>query len=391
MECVVNKTSLKELLPKEFPYISDPLPTHGIVSITNRCNLSCPYCFHSQSDYDMTLETMEHTIRYLLSNAAITNKKASVSFFGGEPLLRFYEIIYPIVTKYQDAVEWTMTTNGTLLTEQIIDFCKDNNIQILLSIDGCKNVQDIQRPMKSQESSFDKLKNIIPYLLLKLPNTTFRSTITKFSLPYLAENIKTAQKFGFKQITLIPNLFEEWGTEDYRLWERFIDDEAIHIMQCLAWEEPFGYLLTNLTNGVKELKYQEYNQILKLPIEGCGMGNYGIGISPDGSLHPCQEDNGLNIVNSIGDIYKGIDKELHLEYSKKIYDKWLEFIETIDELPGSTNFKLFYANSYCSNRLREGYAANNTQTYYLRALHRACSRLYAHYHHSLHPIANLIF
>lgn len=391
MDCSAKRTSLKELIPEQFSYIENPTPTHGIVSITNRCNLACPYCFHTQSKTDMTLETMEMTVRYLLSNAAIANKKASISFFGGEPLLRFDDIIYPIVKKYKNALNWTITTNGTLLTTSIIDFCKENNIEILLSIDGCKEVQDNQRPMQNGESSFDKLKNIIPYLLLKMPNTTFRSTITRSSLPYLKENIETARKFGFKKITLVPNLFEEWQPQDYYLWETFIDDEAIKIMQHLAWEEPFEYLLTNLTSGVKALKAQEYNQVLKFPNEGCGMGNYGIGISVDGSLHPCQEDNGQNEYQKIGDIYQGINSELHKQYCENIYNNWLIYIETIDALMGSTNFKLFYVNSYCANRVKENLAANITQTHYMRALHKACSRLYAHYHHSLHPIANRIF
>lgn len=391
MNCDTERASLKELIPEQLFCVQDPLPTHGIVSITNRCNLACPYCFHQQSDCDMTLETMEMTIRYLLSNAARANRKASVSFFGGEPLLRFHDIIYPIVTKYGDAIEWSITTNGTLLTEQIIDFCKDFNIVILLSIDGCKNVQDIQRPLKDGNSSFDKLKNIIPYLLLKMPDTIFRSTITKFSLPHLKESVEVAKNFGFRRITLVPNLFEEWSSEDFYTWERFIDDEAIRLMQCLIWEEPFEYLLTNLTSGVSDLKIQEYNQVLKLPCEGCGMGNYGIGVSPDGSLHPCQEENGLNSINSIGNIYTGIDLEKHYDYHANVNSQWLKFIETIDNLPGSTNFKLFYANAYCSTRLKEGLAANITQTHYMRALHKACARLYAHYHHSLHPIANIIF
>ncbi len=391
MSCSTERASLMDLVPDQFLFLENPLPTHGIVSITNRCNLACPYCFHSQSNEDMTLETMEMTIRYLLSNAAIANKKATVSFFGGEPLLKFNDIIYPIVKKYGDALNWTITTNGTLLTTHIIDFCKENNIEILLSIDGCKIVQDNQRPLQNGESSFDKLKDIIPYLLLKMPNTTFRSTITRFSLPYLKESIEIAEKLGFKRVTLVPNLFEEWQPEDYYLWERFIDDEAIKIMQHLSWGEPFNYLLTNLTTGVKALKEQEYNQILRLPNEGCGMGNYGIGVSVDGSLHPCQEDNGLNTKNSVGNIYSGIDINLLRQYGEKVYNQWLNFIETIDNLPGSTNFKLFYANNYCANRIKESLAANITQTYYIRALHRACARLYAHYHHSLHPIANCIF
>jgi sulfatase maturation enzyme AslB (radical SAM superfamily) len=63
--------SIFELPLAEFSYNTNmALPTHGIMSITNRCNLSCPYCFHTQSEKDMTLETADMAIRYILSNAA---------------------------------------------------------------------------------------------------------------------------------------------------------------------------------------------------------------------------------------------------------------------------------------------------------------------------------
>ena len=381
-----NSYSLKELIT-EYKYNDKLLPIHGILSVTNRCNLSCPYCFHSQTEKDIDFYTADMAVRYIIMNATIQKVKPSISFFGGEPLLMFNEIIKPLINKYQDSINWTITTNGTLLTENIIDFFTENNVSILLSIDGCKEVQDIQRPLKNKESSFNKLKNIIPYLLLKQPNTIFRSTISRYSLDYLNKNIETAKNFGFKYITLVPNLFEEWQPEDFYKWEQFIDNEAIKLFQKISWEEPFDYILMNLKNGIQEINNSNKNPFLKNPIDSCGMGFKGIGISPEGKLHPCQEENGLNNINIIGDIYYGINKELHEKYCQNIYNKWLKYIDDIDSIPGSSNFKLFYGNNVCNTRLKDDFAFNNTQTYFLRVIHKACSRLYYNFNLSLNPRA----
>ena len=178
----------------------------------------------------MSFKTADDIAKYLLSNAIPNKIRPGITFFGGEPLLRFEEIIKPLVLKYKDAFGWSITTNGTLLTEQIIDFCVEHDISILLSIDGGEVIQKAQRPFHNGESSFTKIKNILPYLVLKMPNTTFRSTLTKFSLDHMDEIIDVITTYGFRYWTLIPNLFEEWDESDFEKWESFIDKEAIKIM-----------------------------------------------------------------------------------------------------------------------------------------------------------------
>lgn len=385
--------SILDLIPSEIKFIEEEaLPYSAIMSVTNRCNLSCPYCFHEQSSVDMTYETADMAVKYIISNAIRVNKTPFIAFFGGEPLLRFDEVIKPLVKKYKHSIQWGITTNGTLLNNEIIDFCYEYNIDILLSIDGCKQVQDIQRPIKNQDSSFDLIKNNIPYLLLKKPNTVFRSTITKYSLPYLNESIDFAVKSGFKYITLVPNLFETWNEADRKLWESFIDNEAIKLMQCFSWEEPIPYILNNLVNGVNDLANQEKTQALINPFSRCGMGFNCIGISPEGFLHPCQEENGQHENKSIGNIYSGIDVKLHKLYCEDIKEKWINYLKNIDEnQDGSNNFKLFFANSYCSTRLKDNLAYCKTQAYYLKPLHRACSVLYQHYRYTLNPMALKVF
>jgi len=107
-----NCSSLKELITN-YKY-NNLLPIHGILSVTNRCNLNCSYCFHKQNEIDINFYTADMAIKYIISNATIQKVKPNISFFGGEPLLLFDEIIKPLINKYKDSINWTITTNGTL-------------------------------------------------------------------------------------------------------------------------------------------------------------------------------------------------------------------------------------------------------------------------------------
>ena len=116
-----------------------------------------------------------------------------------------------------------------------------------------------------------------------------------------------------------------------------------------------------MVDNVQLLDYQESQDELQSPMSKCGMGLYGIGISINGDLHPCQEENGMNEVASIGNIYDGLNYEAHEKYCENIYDNWIEYLKNIDRLSeNSLSFKLFLANNYCSTRLKDNFAFNNT-------------------------------
>lgn len=386
--------SLLELLPgTEYQYDAKIMsfPTTGIVSVTNRCNLACPYCFNKQNGVDMDFETADMTARFLLANAAITKRKPTFNFFGGEPLLKFDDIIVPLVNKYNDAFSWGMTTNGTLLDEGIVDWLYKHHIQLLLSVDGCKQIQDKQRPMHNGKSSFDILAKILPYLLIYYPDITFRSTLTRDSLYFLDESIETIENFRFSNFTLIPNLFELWQHNDYLLWKNFIDKQAIKIMRYLSLQQPLKTRCNNLITGVREIELLNTNGQLKSPLTGCGMGIIGVGVSPDGHLHACQEENSLNSQDAIGDIITGIDVKKQEAYCHNLYNNWIDYIKKVDQLDTSPNFKLYYANSYCSTRLKDGFACNTTQTAFLKGIHQSATRLYLNYHLTLNPYAQQLF
>lgn len=384
-----EELSLAQLISNiEFVYDNDLMihPTSGIMSVTNRCNLQCPYCFHTQSNIDMTFETADRAAQYLIVNSVIMQKRPSIGFFGGEPLLQFNNIIKPLVEKYNNIFDWSITTNGTLLTENIIDFCNQYNISVLLSIDGGEIIQNKQRPLKDGNKSFDLIKKNLPYLLVKKPDTVFRSTITKFSLLHLNEIIETVQRYGFKNMTLIPNGFETWDDTDFCLWRDFVDREGIKIMRHILLDEKLDYHFTNLIDAYHTVLDIENIPKLKNPLSCCGLGIKGIGISPTGELFPCQENNGKDSEESIGNIYSGIDIIKHKNYCLKFYEYWKQYVQQINNSNnGTNNFKLFFANHFCSKRLLENLAYSNTYIYYLKPIHQTCSRFLYNFNYSLHP------
>lgn len=364
-------------------------PVQAIYSLTDNCNLRCPYCFSCRHENKTTFEIADSVAKFVIENSKKNNKRPGITFFGGEPLLMYDEIIKPLVLKYEDALEWSITTNGTLLTEEIIDFFYEHKVGLLLSMDGVKEVQDKQRPMVNG-SSFDKLKDIIPYLLYRFPETTFRATVTKYSLDYLQETKDFIEKMGFKFYTLIPNFFEEWSEEDYKKWQYFLDSCGIELLGKIIDEEPLKAVPNMLTMAVNELiEYGEDPKLLP-PAERCGMGHYGVGVSFDGKLHPCQEDNStLDFI--IGDIYDGVDIEKQKEYYDLLYSKFTEYIERINQMEVTNAFKLYLARGYCPTRLREGKADSTSALLSLKGLFLAASRLKETCEYSMHPMCKQLF
>ena len=196
-------------------------PTCICLNVTDSCNLACKYCFVQQKPHFMTIDLAKQTIDWLINNLIKRNElpnvdkleKVDVTFFGGEPTLLYDDIIVPLVQyaeeKYLNKVQFSITTNGTLLNKNRIDFLSNHNIIPLLSIDGAKETQDFNRPQRNGKGSFDLVEANIDYLLDKFPNTTFRATLYQPTVKNLYKNYLYATKKGFKNIFICPNAREK--------------------------------------------------------------------------------------------------------------------------------------------------------------------------------------
>lgn len=300
-----------------------PKITSTFLIITNQCNLACRYCFVHQNKENMTYETALDAVNFLIRNSEIQNDTPSINFFGGEPLLRWNEIIVPLTKyirdNYKKPFNLSMTSNCILMTEEKLEFMKENNIGLLFSIDGDKITQDYNRPLHNDKSSFDILEPKIPIILKYYPNMTFRATIYEDTCQYTFKNMKFAVENGFNNMFFIPNVFNDWSDSNKAILKQQI--------------KMFGdYFIENARNGkiirlnnfdtemfkIRRINDSIKNNTYRIGQNNAGYGKCGLGsskfasISTNGDLYGCQElvtnkDNGNFFY--IGNIYTGVDEK----------------------------------------------------------------------------------
>ena len=256
--------------------------THICLNVTDDCNLHCKYCFVEQHPHYMTYQVAKDAVDWIYNNLqkkrelgyCEKNDMGSVNFFGGEPTLMWDQIIVPITKyikkNYKDDIFLGITTNGTLLNEERIKFLKDNQINLLLSIDGGPDTQNQNRPCKDPKlKSFDLVSKNIPKILEYYPNVTFRATIDQYFLN-----------------NQVPPL-------SYELINRSFS--------YIKWIDTQRMMKNTLYHGDKLC-------------ERCGLGvNYG-SIAYDGTIYGCQEQDSRSTsdIFKLGNIYTGgIEAERH--------------------------------------------------------------------------------
>lgn len=315
--------------------------TKACLNITDACNLCCRYCFVEQHPHFMSLQTAKDSADWLYQNLQIKKEKGyaqkddkcTIVFFGGEPMLLYDEIIVPLVTyckeKYPDSFIFGMTTNTTLLYKERVDFLYDNNIFPLLSIDGIKSTQDYNRPCRDGTSSFDKVYANLPYILEKMPNLAFRSTIYQDTVNETFKNYLFAEKIGFKNYYTMPNCREKWTEENKEILKKEIKKIFLYqIDKFLNNELPMNFSRINDTFnnilkqdiGIVSNNYYNFAPNVR-EVARCGLGTVGGSIAYDGTIYGCQEQDshGKDKIFMIGNIYNGgINKELHEKLLKTI-------------------------------------------------------------------------
>ena len=326
-------------MDKEFEYKEEyQYLTNIMLNVTDDCNLACRYCFVEQHPHYMSLDTAKDTADWAYNNLLKKQKfypnlkQCELNFFGGEPTLCYDSIIVPLVLyceeKYPNIFKFGMTTNGTLLNEKRIDFLKEHNFGLLLSIDGAAETQNYNRPCRDGQESFKLLEKNIPYLLKNFPNITFRSTGYAPTIHHLFENYLYAESLGFKAYVMIPDIRHQWNKEEVESFQEQLN-------------QIYFYRLQQISNGVQPMKVSRINDYLKYTIElndnnskffnkeqylnvyRCGLGITLGAIGWDGNIYGCQEQvskDSKNIFN-IGNIYNnGIDTDKHFKLLKIYID-----------------------------------------------------------------------
>ncbi len=265
------------------------------------CNLRCEYCFAGKGDYGqgrtlMTLETGKQAIDFLIEKSA-NRRNLEVDFFGGEPLMNF-EVVKQIVEygreqeKLHDKnIRFTITTNGTLLTDDKIDFINNQMYNVVLSVDGRPEVNDRMRKTVNGKGSYtyfiDKYKRLVEKRGDK--EWYVRGTYTKYNLDF-TNDIMSLYDEGFEQISIEPviadpslpyALTEQDLPAIYDEYEKLAD--KMREVKAAGKFMNFFHFMLDLDQGPCAIKR----------LRGCGCGNEYVAISPDGDIYPCHQFVGI--------------------------------------------------------------------------------------------------
>ncbi len=279
----------------------DPVVKALCLHIAHDCNLKCKYCFAEEGEYHgkrelMSLEVGKKAIDMLIK-ASGKRKNLEVDFFGGEPLMNF-DVVKGIV-EYARSIEkdagknfrFTITTNGILLNDEIMDYINKNMHNVVLSIDGRKSVHDNMRPRAGGQGSYD---NIVPKFqkLAESRNQTdyyVRGTFTRHNLDF-AKDVMHMADLGFKQISVEPVVAD--SNEDYAIQEEDLpkifaeyENLANQILERRKNGEWFNFFhfMIDLTGGPCVTKR----------LVGCGSGTEYLAVTPTGDLYPCHQFVGM--------------------------------------------------------------------------------------------------
>ena len=281
--------------------------------IAHACNLSCRYCFAGEGEYKgdrslMSFEVGKKALDFLVENSG-SRRNLEVDFFGGEPLLNF-EVVRQLVAygrsleeKYDKHFRFTLTTNGVLLNDDIIEFANQEMDNIVLSIDGRKEVHDHMRPNKNGDGSYDLILDKFKKVAESRNQQKYyvRGTFTHHNLDFVEDVLHLADQ-GFEQISVEPVV--AGPEEPYAIREEDIP------MIC----EGYDRLAQEMIKRKKEGRgFHFFHYMIDLTggpcvykrLSGCGSGTEYLAVTPWGDLYPCHQFVGEEAYK-LGDIWQGV-------------------------------------------------------------------------------------
>lgn len=290
------------------------------IYLTDDCNMKCNYCYEGNEKNKSVLseDKLKTVLQYIIDNNPV-NDPIDLVFLGGEPLLnpkmmvKAIEIINSKYADCKDLFHYSITTNGTLLTRDIIDFLIENSFQISISVDGDEETHNLNRKSKNGKSVFPIVMKNIKYLIEKDVDFSVRMTVTKNNVHKFYNNVKFFDDLGVKKIFAAYDEFADW------------DDKSIYILEEQMNLLDAFYLESIIQDKDKILNLYDYKLttfIAERTPMFCSAGSKGhITINSRGEIYPC------GFVSSdknwkIGDVKSGLDTaKFKNEIKKHLYDK----------------------------------------------------------------------
>lgn len=325
------KTLIKEeqLFTKDVyrQYITDYKKRETVVKalclhIAHDCNLACRYCFAEEGEYHgrrelMTYEVGKQALDFLIANSG-NRKNLEVDFFGGEPLMN-WQVVKDLVAYgreqekfHNKKFRFTLTTNGVLLDDEIMEFANKEMSNVVLSIDGRKDIHDYMRPSRNGKGSYELILPKFKKLAESRNQMDYyvRGTFTHHNLDFAKDVLHLADQ-GFLQISVEPVVSPE--EEPYAIKEEDIpvicqeyDKLAAEMVKRYEKGENFNFFhfMIDLQQGPCVAKR----------LSGCGSGTEYLAVTPWGDLYPCHQFVGEDEF-LMGNVFDGVkDTELRDEF-----------------------------------------------------------------------------
>ncbi len=292
--------------------------TSGVVKalclhVAHTCNLNCSYCFASQGKYHgeralMSFDVGKRALDFLVENSG-TRKNLEVDFFGGEPLMNF-DVVKKLVA-YARSIEkeknknfrFTLTTNGVLIDDDVIEFSNREMSNVVLSLDGRKEVHDKFRVDYAGNGSWEKIVPKFQKFVRERggKNYYMRGTFTHHNPDFL-EDIRTMLDLGFTELSMEPVVCAAGDPSE-------LTQEDLPIV--LKQYEKLAELMLEREEAGKPFTFYHYMIDLKggpciyKRISGCGSGTEYMAVTPWGDLYPCHQFVGEEKYK-LGDVFDGV-------------------------------------------------------------------------------------
>ena len=281
--------------------------------IAHDCNLACKYCFAEEGEYHgrralMSLEVGKKALDFLIENSG-NRRNLEVDFFGGEPLMN-WDVVKELVRygrskekEYDKNFRSTLTTNGVLLDDEVMEFVNKEMSNVVMSLDGRKEINDKMRPFRNGKGSYDLIVPKFQKLAESRNQTNYyiRGTFTRNNLDFSNDVIEYAD-LGFKQMSIEPVVADP--DEPYALREEDIpkileEYDKLAVEYIKRYKENRGF---NFFHFMIDLKQGPC--VLKR-MAGCGSGTEYLAVTPWGDLYPCHQFVGQEEF-LLGNVFDGI-------------------------------------------------------------------------------------
>ncbi len=333
-ECYDQVTTLKEsgrlFSPDTFEGMAGHLKekTSGVIKalclhVAHTCNLNCSYCFASQGKYHgdravMSFEVGKQALDFLVANSG-TRRNLEVDFFGGEPLMNF-DVVKQLVA-YARSIEkekgknfrFTLTTNGMLVDDDVIDFANRECHNVVLSLDGRKEIHDRYRVDYAGRGSWEQIVPKFQKFVKERGGKGYymRGTFTHANPDFL-KDIQTMLDLGFTELSMEPVVCAPGDPSELTQEDLLIVLDQYEKLAELMLERDregrpftFYHYMIDLTGGPCIYKR----------ISGCGSGTEYMAVTPWGDLYPCHQFVGEEKFK-LGDIWNGVtNKETQCEFA----------------------------------------------------------------------------